>query len=141
MKKLYTLFLVTLLSSCSATTDTSTKEADLKVLDLTADSTQTEQYWNISKRIDPLYPQGAVRKSISGCVEFSFVIAKSGRAHDIKIIKAVPAKIFNKAAMKSLKQYRWTPADNNLLLNPVLTTIQLDFSMSRDQVVKGCTVS
>ncbi|MFT5297190.1 MAG: protein TonB, partial [Colwellia sp.] len=76
-----------------------------------------------------------------GCVEFAFIIAKSGRAKNIEVLKAVPEKTFNKVAIKSLKKYRWTPADSNTSLNPVLTTIQLDFSMTSNQVTPGCTLS
>jgi protein TonB len=141
MNKLQVLFLTTLLSACAVTSENVDNEAYLEPIDLTNNETRIKDYWVISKSIDPTYPSDAARKGITGCVEFAFIIAKSGRAKNIEVLKAVPEKTFNKVAIKSLKKYRWTPADSNTSLNPVLTTIQLDFSMTSNQVTPGCTLS
>jgi len=141
MNKFYVLFLAILLSACAVTSENGEKEVYLNTIDLTNDATQIKNYWVVSKRINPIYPRDAAHKGITGCVEFSFVIAKSGRAQNIEVIKAVPEKTFNKAAIESLKKYRWAPTNSNTSLNPVLATIQLDFSMTRNQVTSGCSVS
>jgi TonB family protein len=141
MNKLHILFLVALLSGCSSTTENATEKVATNTLDLRNDITQTENFWVVAKRSYPIYPTNAARQGISGCVEFSFVISKSGKAQNIQIIKAVPERIFNKAALKSLREFRWTPANTNISLNPVLTTIQLDFATSPKQAVSECISS
>lgn len=139
--KLSKLLLVTLLVGCSSTNNNQTTEAVINALDLTAQKSQTKNYWVVTKNSYPTYPISAAKNDISGCVEFSFVINGSGNAHNIKIIKSVPQKIFNKAATKSLKEFRWAATDKNKLLQPVLTTIQLDFSTSPKQMVAECIPS
>jgi protein TonB len=95
----------------------------------------------VTNRSHPNYPVSAARKGISGCVEFPFVISESGKAQNIEIIKSVPDKIFNEAAKKSLKESRWAATDNNNSLQPVLTTLQLEFSTSPKQKVAECIAS
>ena len=136
--KLSKLLLVTLLVGCNSTTNEQVAEVDINALDLTGDKSQTENYWVVKKRSNPVYPTSAVINDISGCVEFSFVIGKLGNAQNIQIIKSVPENTFNKAATKSLKKFRWAATQNNNLLQPVLTTLQLDFSTSPKQTVAEC---
>jgi protein TonB len=139
--KLSKLLLVTLLAGCASTNNNQITEADINALDLTEQKSQTKNYWVVTKKSYPTYPVSAARKDISGCVEFSFVINESGKAQNIQIIKSVPDKIFNKAAIESLKKFKWSAADNNKLLQPVLTTLQLEFSTSPKQMVAECIAS
>lgn len=139
--KLYKLFLITLLAGCSSTTEEQETRVDINALDLTGDKSQTANYWVVTNRSFPKYPVSAARKGISGCVEFSFVINELGKAKNIQIIKSVPESTFNKAAMKSLKEFRWAATESNDLLQPVLTTLQLDFSTSPNQTVAECIAS
>lgn len=139
--KLYKLFLITLLVGCSSTTEEQETRVDINALDLTRDKSKTENYWVVTNRSYPKYPVNAARKGISGCVEFSFVIDKLGKAQNIQIINSVPENTFNKAAMKSMKEFRWAATKNNDSLQPVLTTLQLDFSTSPKQTVAKCIAS
>jgi len=139
--KLSKLLLVTLLVGCNSTTNEKVAEVNINALDLTGDKSQAESYWVVTKISNPVYPTSAVRNDISGCVEFSFVISELGKAQNIQIIKSVPENIFNKAATKSLKKFRWAATNNNDVLQPVLTTLQLDFSTSPKQTVAKCNVS
>ncbi len=139
--KLYNLFLITLLVGCSSTTEEQTTEVDINALDLTGNKSQTEDYWVVKKRSYPKYPISAARKGVSGCVEFSFVINESGKAQNIKVTKSVPENTFNKAATKSLKEYRWAATNNNDLLRTVRTTLQLEFSTLPKQTVAECIAS
>jgi len=141
MMKLYKLFLITLLVGCSSTTEEQETRVDINALDLTRDKSKTENYWVVTNRSYPKYPVSAARKGISGCVEFSFVIDKLGKAQNIQIINSVPENTFNKAAMKSMKEFRWAATKNNDSLQPVLTTLQLDFSTSPKQTVAKCIAS
>jgi TonB family protein len=130
-----------LLVGCNSTTNEQVTEVDINALDLTGDKLQTKSYWIVTKRSYPKYPISAVRNGVSGCVEFSFIISESGKAQNIQIIKSVPENTFNKAATKSLKEYRWAATQKNNLLQPVITTLQLEFSMSRKQTVAECIAS
>jgi TonB family protein len=141
MMKLNGLFLVTLLVGCNSTIHKKVADVDINALDLTRDKSQAKNYWVVTKRSNPVYPTSAARNGISGCVEFSFVINKLGTAQNIQIIKSVPENTFNEAATRSLKQFKWVATQNNNLLQPVLTTLQIGFSTSPQQSVAECIVS
>jgi periplasmic protein TonB len=141
MMKLKTLLLVTLLAGCTSTDNEQVAEFDINALDLRGDKSQTENYWVVMNRSYPKYPVSAARKGVSGCVEFSFVIDELGKARNIQIINSVPENTFNKAAMKTMKEFRWAATKSNDLLQPVLTTLQLDFSTSPKQTVAECIAS
>ncbi|MDN3651210.1 energy transducer TonB [Thalassotalea ponticola] len=138
--KLYNLLLVSVLVGCANTAEPDLGEVSANAIDLTKEVAQTENYWAVKKRSYPQYPISAARDDISGCVEFSFTIV-SGKAKNIKIIKSVPEKIFNTAAIKSLKQFRWEATKQNSSQTPVVTTLQLDFSTSPTQYVAECISS
>lgn len=113
------------------------ESANVVPIDLTADVTQTENYWKIKKRSYPKYPVHAVKNNITGCVGFSFVI-DDGKARDIQITKSVPDGVFNQPALKSLKEYRWKPSKTNSDGTAVITSLQLEFSDTPRQTNKAC---
>lgn len=136
--KLKKLLLAALLVGCNSTTTKKIVEVDINALDLTGNISQTEEYWEVIKRVEPVYPAGAARDEYSGCVEFTFIINESGKAQNIQIIKSVPRNTFNKSATRALKKFRWKATKKNSLLKPVLTTIQMDFTTLPMQIVARC---
>jgi len=142
MIKLKVLFFTIILSGCSVISEDVTEGVNVKPLDFTNDITLTENYWVKTRMINPIYPIKAVKDKISGYVELLFVIDKSGRAKDIKVIKSEPEFIFSRSAIKSLKTARWAPTESNTSLEPVLTTMQLDFTVGKEsyKVVRYSTL-
>ncbi|WED24307.1 energy transducer TonB [Vibrio sp. JC009] len=60
-------------------------------------------------RIEPVYPRKALQRAIEGYVLLTFDIGKTGRPENIKVTQAQPAGIFNRAAIRALKRWRYQP--------------------------------
>lgn len=83
-------------------------------------------------RIDPKYPPQAARDGKEGWVKLSFTINELGGVEDVDVIDALPKRIFNKAAKRALKKWRYKPkvVDGKPQRRPGLT-VQLDFTMDK----------
>ena len=60
-------------------------------------------------RVPPQYPERALQRGIEGRVLIEFTISKSGSVKDAKVVAFEPSKIFNKAALKAVKQWKYNP--------------------------------
>lgn len=60
-------------------------------------------------RVPPQYPERAMQRGIEGRVLVQFTISKSGAVKDPKVIAAEPSSIFNKAALKAIRQWKYNP--------------------------------
>jgi len=85
-------------------------------------------------RFTPKYPMQAQRDGIEGWVKLSFTINLVGGVEDVTVIDAKPKRIFNKAARRALKKWKYKPqvVDGKPQRRPGLT-VQLDFSMDGEQ--------
>ncbi len=64
-------------------------------------------------RVQPTYPERAAQRGIEGRVLVEFTISKSGSVKDAKVIAYEPSKIFNKAALKAVSQWKYNPKIEN----------------------------
>ena len=64
-------------------------------------------------RVPPQYPERAAQRGIEGRVLIEFTISKSGSVKDPKVIAYEPSKIFNKAAIKAVSQWKYNPKIEN----------------------------
>lgn len=81
-------------------------------------------------RIEPKYPMQAQRNGTEGWVRLSFTINEMGGVENIKVVESKPRRVFDKAARRALKRWKYKPkmADGK----PVKQegqTVQLDFTM------------
>lgn len=76
-------------------------------------------------RVEPKYPLAAAQQRITGYVQAQFNIKPDGSVTDIKIIKAEPADIFDKEAVRALEKWRYQPSSQGVKG----ATVQLDFMM------------
>lgn len=60
-------------------------------------------------RIPPRYPRAAARRGIEGIVKVAFTITKDGRVINPRVLSANPAGVFDKAAIKAVKKWKFTP--------------------------------
>ena len=60
-------------------------------------------------RIEPRYPSRAARRGIEGWVKLAFTITEEGTVEDVKIVEAEPNRIFDRAASKAVRKWRFRP--------------------------------
>ena len=64
-------------------------------------------------RVPPQSPERAQQRGIEGRVLVEFTISKSGSVKNPKVIAYEPSKIFNKAAIKAVSQWKYNPKIEN----------------------------
>jgi len=83
-------------------------------------------------RISPKYPMTAARDSIEGWVKLAFDINKLGEVVNIHIIESSPKRIFDKAAKRALKRWKYKAKSvNGDMVYQTGQSVQLDFNMNQ----------
>ena len=54
------------------------------------------------KRVPPSYPEKAAQQNVEGFVVLSFDITETGATDNVKVVKSVPAGVFDKSAKVAL---------------------------------------
>ena len=60
-------------------------------------------------RIPPRYPMRAANRRIQGWVKLEFTITKEGTVTDAIVVASKPSSIFNSAALKAIKRWKFKP--------------------------------
>jgi protein TonB len=60
-------------------------------------------------RVQPQYPLRASERGIEGWVVVKFTISKTGTVKDAVIVAAQPASIFDRAALKAIRKWKYNP--------------------------------
>ncbi len=83
-------------------------------------------------RVEPAYPQRALRMRAEGYVVMAFTIDEQGRPRDIKVIESEPVRLFDQAAMQALARWKYQPkqVDGKAVPQPGQTA-KLEFTLSR----------
>jgi TonB family protein len=63
-----------------------------------------------TRYVAPEYPDQALDRHISGSVTVEFTIDKRGRTSDVHVIESTPEDVFDGAAMKAVRAWRYKPA-------------------------------
>jgi len=81
-------------------------------------------------RIDAKYPIQAARDGKEGWVKLSFTINEIGGVEDVKVIDAKPKRVFNRAAKRALRKWKYKPkVVDGKPMKQLGLTVQLDFKM------------
>ena len=60
-------------------------------------------------RVDPDYPPRARQRGIEGYVDLEFTIGPVGTVEDAKVIGAYPPAVFDRAALRAVRRWRYNP--------------------------------
>lgn len=123
-----TLFMI----SCASTTKV--EQPKINYLDISGkDQIKiVNEYWTVSKRIEPRYPISAAKNNISGCVDIIVGIDQNGKAQGYKVRSSYPKGVFDNYAAAALMKWKWQSTNQNTENQPVLTSIRMDFKTSRN---------
>jgi len=60
-------------------------------------------------RVDPDYPARARQRGIEGYVDLMFTIGPVGTVENVKVIGASPPAVFDRAALRAVRRWRYNP--------------------------------
>lgn len=63
--------------------------------------------------VAPQYPRKALSRGIEGWVQISFTISKFGTVVNPRVVDADPTRIFDRAALKAIAQWKYKPKIEN----------------------------
>lgn len=66
-----------------------------------------------TKRVEPTYPPEAARSGTVGFVELEFTVDSTGKVASVSVVNAKPARTFEGAAVKALKQWQFAPGGDS----------------------------
>lgn len=86
-----------------------------------------------SVRINPRYPRDAAINGIEGRVTLSFDISELGTTENISVVEAIPRGVFNKAAIKALRKWKYSvKIENEQAMKQPGQLITLEFKLESD---------
>jgi len=78
-----------------------------------------------TRHVEPIYPEAARAKGLSGVVIVEFVIGTTGRVRNIRVLRS--ARPFDRAAINAIRQWRYKTTLLNGEPVSVLTTVSVQF--------------
>jgi protein TonB len=81
-----------------------------------------------TRTVAPTYPPDALKKGIEGWVELAFTVMPNGTVDEIEVRNASPADVFDDAATKAIRQWRFEPVMRNGKAVPQRAMVRLRFA-------------
>ncbi len=83
-------------------------------------------------RVEPRYPSKALKRKIEGYVIMRFTIDETGRPKDIEVIEAEPSRMFEREAIRALRNWKYQPkVENGASIEQFGQTVRLEFKLSK----------
>lgn len=109
--------------------------------DLTAARDATAQQTNIVsaaslkrvRMVSPVYPDAARKRGIEGWVELAFTVQTNGSVDAVEVRNASPADVFDDAATRAVRQWRFEPVVRNGERVEQRAMVRLKFSQQSAQ--------
>jgi len=86
-----------------------------------------EEKPEVTRRVNPVYPEMARRAGLEGQVILTFTVTADGRATDIVVLHG--AEIFRQAAVEAVAQFQFRPAKQNDRAVAVKMTMPMRFKL------------
>ncbi len=78
-----------------------------------AQSAPEARNFQLIKKVDPSYPQRALRQRMEGWVELSFTVTVNGDVTGVEVVNAQPKREFDREAIRALQQWKFKPRIEN----------------------------
>lgn len=65
------------------------------------------------RMVNPVYPESARKRGVEGWVELAFTVMPNGNVEDVEVRNASPADVFDDAATRAIRQWRFEPVERN----------------------------
>jgi TonB family protein len=111
-------------------------EADLTAArDATAAQTNIVSAASLKRvrMVSPTYPDAARKRGVEGWVELAFTVQTNGTVDNVEIRNASPAEVFDDAAMRAVRQWRFEPVVRNGEKVEQRAMVRLKFSQQSAQ--------
>ncbi|MGH8175898.1 MAG: energy transducer TonB, partial [Steroidobacter sp.] len=66
-----------------------------------------------TRTVNPVYPESARKRGVEGWVELAFTVMPNGTVDDVEVRNASPADVFEDAALRAIRQWRFEPVQRN----------------------------
>jgi protein TonB len=83
--------------------------------------------------VSPTYPDAARKRGVEGWVELAFTVQTNGTVDNVEIRNASPAEVFDDAAMRAVRQWRFEPVVRNGEKVEQRAMVRLKFSQQSAQ--------
>jgi protein TonB len=85
------------------------------------------------KRVDPAYPQAALKASVHGLVELQVKISQTGEVQNVQLVSGDP--VLASSAIEAVKQWHYKPDLLNGGAMTVYTKVTLNYELSSGEGV------
>lgn len=83
-------------------------------------------------RVEPNYPSRALKRGAEGYVVLRFTIDETGRPTDIEVVEANPRRMFEREAMRALRNWKYQPKlDGGKAVTQPGQTVKLEFKLAK----------
>ena len=94
-------------------------------------ATPPDQGLRIVQRFPPSYPARALMRKTEGWVRLELIIDREGRVADARVLEAEAKSVFDRAALKAARRWRFHPAAEDGGERPLRVTQKIEFKLER----------
>lgn len=88
------------------------------------------KYFTLEKRVNPEYPRRAMRTGREGYVLIEFNVTPDGEVVNPVVIEASPKNLFERAALKAIKQWQYKADFAGTTPDSALARTKMQFALS-----------
>lgn len=83
-------------------------------------------------RVEPRYPQRALKRGLEGYVIMKFTIDSTGKPVDIEVVESNPSRVFDREAMRALTKWKYQPKTQDGQAVPQYDqSVKLEFKLAK----------
>lgn len=107
------------------------EKIDLPGFSIQLNDTNIDSQGGLKAGIPPIYPPAALLKNTEGWVQVKILVNEFGMVNDVLVMNANPARIFDNAAIKAVRKWKFYPNKVNGKSTPYETTQTIEFKLDQ----------